>query len=57
MRYAIWAAVSRKQQATPDKVSLKEQEKQCRATAEGKGWRESSGPYIVPGASHSARSL
>lgn len=51
MRYAIWTAVSSKQQAAEDKVSLSEQENKCRAAAAARGWRETSGPYIVPGQS------
>lgn len=53
MRFAIWTAVSRKEQAAPDKVSLSEQENKCRLAALGKGWDESSGPYTIPGASRS----
>jgi site-specific DNA recombinase len=49
MRYAIWAAVSSERQAAPDKVSLDVQIDACRARAAQYGWRESAGPYIVPG--------
>jgi len=51
MRYSIWAAVSTEQQAAVDKLSLDEQISRCRELAEGRGWLESSGPYVVPGAS------
>lgn len=53
MRFAIWAAVSTAPQATPDKLSLSKQERKCRSAGQGKGWVESCGPYIVPGASRS----
>lgn len=53
MRFAIWAAVSKKEQAALDKVSLHEQENKCRLVAEQKGWTESAGAYIAPGASRS----
>jgi hypothetical protein len=53
MRFAIWAAVSKKEQAALDKVSLQEQETKCRLVAEQKGWTESAGAYIAPGASRS----
>ncbi|RMH31208.1 MAG: hypothetical protein D6690_17005 [Nitrospirae bacterium] len=51
MRFAIWAAVSTEAQASGDKVSLAEQEQRCRVIANGKGWQETAGPYIVPGES------
>jgi DNA invertase Pin-like site-specific DNA recombinase len=51
MRYAIWSAVSTKDQATDDKASLRVQVDECRAVASAKGWQETSGPYIVRGAS------
>lgn len=51
MRFAIWAAVSSKIQAATDKVSLDEQQNKCRTTAARKGWRETAGPYVVPGES------
>lgn len=51
MRFAIWTAVSTKSQAATDKVSLPEQERLCRSAALAKGWIETTGPYIVPGAS------
>ena len=51
IRFAIWAAVSTKAQARPDKISLADQEARCRAVATAKGWEESAGPYIVKGES------
>lgn len=51
IRYAIWTAVSTRQQATADKVSLGEQERLCRERANAKGWRESVPPFIVEGES------
>lgn len=53
MRFAIWCAVSTAKQVAPDKDSLSEQEKKSRAAGEWRGWVESCGPYIVPGASRS----
>jgi DNA invertase Pin-like site-specific DNA recombinase len=47
MNFAIWSAVSTAEQATPDKASLEEQEKKCRAIAIGKGWIETVPPYIL----------
>lgn len=49
--YAIWSAVSAEHQAADDKVSLQEQISISRQRVGGKGWRETSGPYIVPGES------
>lgn len=51
MRYAIYTAVSTVAQASPEKVSLEEQQRLCRQRAAAKGWRETSGPFIVPGES------
>jgi DNA invertase Pin-like site-specific DNA recombinase len=51
MRFAIWTAVSTAAQTGEDKESLTEQETKCRTIAEGRGWTESTGPYIVPGES------
>src|SRR5688500_15256115 len=51
LRFAVWSAVSTSAQAEQDKASLHEQEEKCRATSFTKGWRESAGPYIVPGES------
>src|SRR5690242_9229807 len=53
MRFAIWSAVSTKRQAAKDKISLDIQEKESRALATAKGWKESAGPFRVPGASRS----
>ena len=50
-RCAIWAAVSTDAQAANDKVSLDEQEAQCRALITARAWVETAGPYIVPGES------
>lgn len=50
-RYAIWAAVSTETQATADKISLPDQERKCRSLAESRGWRETAGPFILPGES------
>ncbi len=51
IRFAIWTAVSTETQAAADKVSLPEQESKCRAAARAKGWRETAGPFVVPGES------
>jgi DNA invertase Pin-like site-specific DNA recombinase len=51
MNFAIWTAVSTEAQASPEKISLDEQEQLCRAHALAKGWRETAGPFIVPGQS------
>lgn len=51
IRYAIWVAVSTQEQATGDKASLVEQEAQCRAKANAKGWLETHAPFVVPGES------
>lgn len=53
MNFAIWAAVSRKDQAANDKVSMETQETHSRAFALTKGWHETAGPYLIPGASRS----
>jgi site-specific DNA recombinase len=53
MRFSIWSAVSTQQQATPDRVSLQQQEENARRAALAHNWQETSGPYIVPGASRS----
>jgi hypothetical protein len=51
MRYAIWAAVSSKPQASEDKASLPSQVDRCRQAGEAHGWTETAGPFIVPGKS------
>jgi len=51
IRFSIWAAVSTEAQAAADKTSLSEQETHCRQVAEGKGWKETAGPFICPGES------
>lgn len=51
IRFAVFAAVSTPKQAGKDKVSLDQQEKQCRAAALQRGWVESAGPFLVPGQS------
>jgi hypothetical protein len=50
-RFAIWIAVSTGPQATGDKFSLPEQEKQCRAAGLAKGWRDTRKVYSAPGES------
>ncbi len=50
-RFAIWSAVSSAPQAAPDKTSLEDQKKKCRAIGASKGWVENAGPYVVPGES------
>lgn len=52
-RFAIWAAVSTEAQAASDKVSIQEQETKCRQVANDRGWRETTGPFLVPGESRS----
>uniref|UniRef100_A0A6M3KTN0 Putative recombinase family protein n=1 Tax=viral metagenome TaxID=1070528 RepID=A0A6M3KTN0_9ZZZZ len=49
--YALWSAVSTKEQAQPGKISLQDQQERCQAAAREKGWRQTAGPYIVPGIS------
>lgn len=51
MNVAIWAAVSTETQAAGDKVSIPVQIEACRRLAAARGWTETAGPYIVPGAS------
>lgn len=51
IRFAIWAAVSSRAQAAADKISLPHQENRARETGLSQGWRETSGPFIVPGES------
>jgi DNA invertase Pin-like site-specific DNA recombinase len=51
MRFAIWTAVSTLAQAADEKDSLAEQERKCRQVATGKGWKETAGPFIIPGES------
>lgn len=51
MRYAILCAVSTKDQATLDKISLPHQEKTCRQTGAARGWDETAGPYKIEGQS------
>lgn len=51
MRFAIWAAVSSKPQASEDKASLPSQIDRCRQAGLAHGWTESAGPFIVPGKS------
>ena len=53
MRFGIWSAVSTKSQATTDKISLAEQQEKCRSAGESRGWIETAGPYLVPGATRS----
>jgi site-specific DNA recombinase len=50
-RIAIWTAVSTEAQAAGDKISLAEQETRCREAAQARAWRETAGPYVVPGES------
>lgn len=49
MRFSILTAVSSKSQAVEGKDSLPVQEENCRKAALAKGWKESTGPYIIPG--------
>ena len=51
MRYAIWAAVSKKKQAAKDKSSLPNHIKRSRQLARSRGWKETAGPFVVPGES------
>src|SRR5690349_5188121 len=51
IRYAIWAAVSTPEQAKADKVSLDVQQDTGHEIASARGWKETAGPYIVPGES------
>jgi len=51
IRYAIWAAFSKKRQAAKDKASLPEQIRRSRALDKSRGWIESAGPFLVPGES------
>lgn len=51
LRYAILAAVSTRAQAAADRVSIPDQIQQSRAAASERGWVETAGPYIIPGAS------
>jgi len=51
VRYAIWAAVSTRQQAAEDKIFIPEQIKRSPAVGLSKGWIESVKPFIVPGSS------
>lgn len=51
IKYAIWSAVSKENQAKPDKVSLTEQVALAHQRAQGKGWQPSGLEYIVPGES------
>ena len=53
MNFAILSAVSTKEQATPDKVSLEAQEDKSRALGLSKGWKETCPPFRIPGASRS----
>lgn len=50
-RFAIWAAVSTKQQAAADKISIPDQIEQCRDLAGSRGWIEAAGPFVAPGQS------
>ncbi len=50
-RCAIWAVVSTETQAAEDKASLPAQQEACRQLITARGWKESAGPYVVPGAS------
>lgn len=49
IRYSIFAAVSTKPQAAEDKISLPDQIKLCRQDASQRGWKETAGPFTVPG--------
>lgn len=51
MRYRVWAAVSRKDQAQPDRISLKNQVDRGHEVGNGRGWRETGAPFIVRGES------
>lgn len=54
LRFAIFCAVSSREQAKSDKTSLADQERLCRQAALERGWVESAGPFIVPGSSRTA---
>lgn len=49
IRFAIFAAVSSKPQAAEDKISIPQQIELCRKDGLSRGWRETSGPFIIPG--------
>jgi DNA invertase Pin-like site-specific DNA recombinase len=51
IRFALWAAVSTKPQAAKDKISLPDQIKRGRSAGQGRGWDETSGPFLAPGKS------
>ncbi len=51
LRCAVWAVVSTETQAAEDKASLPAQQEACRQLITGRGWKETAGPYVVPGAS------
>lgn len=51
IRYAIWAAVSTKEQAAEQKSSLPVQIAECRRVGAEKGWQETASPFVVPGES------
>lgn len=53
IRYATWAAVSRKEQAEPDRISLQHQIERADELAASRGWRCTAGPYVVRGESRS----
>jgi DNA invertase Pin-like site-specific DNA recombinase len=49
IRFAIFVAVSSKPQAAEEKVSIPEQIKLCRQDGLKRKWKETAGPFIVPG--------
>ena len=49
IRFAIFAAVSTRPQAAADKISLPEQIKLCRNAGKSHQWKETAGPFIIPG--------
>lgn len=51
LRYARWAAVSRKEQMRGDKFSIPNQMEETKRVGDMKGWTETAGPYVVPGQS------
>lgn len=51
VRFATLTAVSTAEQVSPDKFSLDTQATTCRTVGASKGWRETSGPFVIPGES------
>lgn len=47
IRFALWAAVSTRQQAAEDKISIPEQIKRCAAAGRAKGWKQTAPPYVA----------